>query len=157
MMLRNLIHTRDELAPALARIVLGLVMLPHGAQKVLGWFGGYGFEGTMGYFTGTLHVPALLGVAAILAESAGAVALVTGFAGRLGALGIAANMLAATLLVHLPNGFFMNWFGTQRGEGFEYQVLALALAAIVLVRGSGAASVDLALTRGRAPRPALAS
>jgi putative oxidoreductase len=151
-MLRRLIYTQDELAPALARIVLGLVMLPHGLQKVFGWFGGNGFSGTMGFFTNMMHIPYPLGVLAILAESVGAVMLILGLLGRLGALGIATNMLVAIFMSHLANGFFMNWGGTQKGEGFEYHLLALALALIVIIRGSGAASVDLALSRRR-PEP----
>src|SRR5664279_5237392 len=95
------------------RVLLGLVMAPHGAQKLLGWFGGYGFSGTMNYFTSTLHVPALLAVLVILAESLGALGLVLGLGTRLAAFGIAANMVGEVLTTHLSVGFFMNWFGNQ--------------------------------------------
>lgn len=141
-LVRRFVATDGDWAPAIARVALGLVMLPHGAQKVFGWFGGYGFSATMGFFTGTLGIPAPLAVLAILAESAGALALVLGFAGRLMAFGIAAVMVGAVLMAHLPHGFFMNWSGTAAGEGFEYHLLALALAAVVIVRGSGRYSVD---------------
>jgi putative oxidoreductase len=150
-MLKRLIYTRNEVAPALARLAIGLVILPHGLQKVFGMFGGPGWNGSIGFLTGMLHVPYWLAVLAILAESAGALALILGFLGRLGALGVIANMAVAIAMVHWPNGFFMNWSGMQKGEGFEYHILAIALALIVVIRGSGAASVDLALSRGTAP------
>jgi putative oxidoreductase len=146
-MLRRLIETRNEWAPAVARLVLGLVMLPHGLQKLFGMFGGPGWSGAIGFLTGGLHVPYPFAVLAILAETAGALALILGFLGRVGAFGVMVNMLVATFMVHWPNGFFMNWGGNQKGEGFEYHILAIGLAIIVMIAGSGAASVDLALTR----------
>lgn len=145
--LRRLLATDSAIAPSIARVALGLVMFPHGAQKALGWFGGYGFSGTYGFMTGKLGVPGLFAVLAILAEFLGAIALVVGFGSRVAALGIAAVMLVAVAMVHLPFGFFMNWTGAQGGEGFEYHILALALAAIVLVKGGGKGSVDGVLTR----------
>lgn len=140
--LTRLLATPDDPVLLGVRLTLGLVMLPHGLQKTLGLFGGYGFEGTLGFFTGTLGIPWAFALAAILAESLGALALVLGLFGRVAALGIAANMLVAALMSHVANGFFMNWFGNQGGEGFEYHLLALALAAVVMVRGSGRASLD---------------
>src|SRR5450432_3584879 len=124
------------------RLLLGLVMFPHGAQKMFGWFGGYGFSGTMSYFTGTLHFPALLAVLVILAEGLGSLGLVVGLGTRVAAFGIAANMIGAVLTTHLSVGFFMNWFGKQPGEGFEYHLLALALAVPLIVRGGGAWALD---------------
>jgi len=121
-------------------------MFPHGAQHLLGWFGGHGFAGTMGYFQ-SFHVPAPLAFLVIIAESFGSLALITGLLSRLSAFGIAAIMLVAIATTHLSNGFFMNWFGAQKGEGFEYHLLALGLAAIVLLRGGGALSLDGLLTR----------
>ena len=100
------------------RLVLALVILPHGAQKLLGWFGGYGFDGTMGFFTGTLGIPAALAVLVILGESLGALGLAFGAFTRLSAFGVAATMLGAVFMAHAPNGFFMNWTGQQAGEGF---------------------------------------
>lgn len=146
-MLRRLILTRNDWAPAIARLVLGLVILPHGLQKLFGMFGGPGWNGFIGFMTQGMHVPYPLAVLAILAETAGALALILGFLGRVGAFGVAVNMLVATFLVHAPNGFFMNWGGNQKGEGFEYHILAVGLALIVMLAGSGAASVDLALSR----------
>ena len=127
------------------RVALGLIMFPHGAQKLLGWFGGYGYSGTMAFFTGTMHLPAPLALLIIVAESVGAAALVLGAGTRLAALGITAVMIGAIVTTHLPVGFFMNWAGAQRGEGFEYHLLALALAMPLVVRGAGAFSVDGAI------------
>src|SRR6266513_813793 len=107
--LQILFKTNDSFVPLIARLALGLVMFPHGAQKALGWFGGYGFSGSMGFFTGQLHIPALFAFLAIAAEFAGSIGLITGFLGRVAAFGIAVNMLVATLTVHAANGFFMNW------------------------------------------------
>ena len=141
-MLHFLLKTEDSAAPLLARLTLGLVMFPHGAQKALGWFGGYGFTGTMGFFTGTMHIPAFFAFLAIAAEFAGSLALLAGLGSRVAAFGIAAVMAVAVLTVHASNGFFMNWSGAQKGEGFEYHLLVLGLALIVLVYGAGKASLD---------------
>jgi len=138
----RVLATHGDLGAAIARVTLGAVMFPHGAQKLLGWFGGHGFHGTMAAFTGSMGIPAPLALLVILAESIGAVALLSGFAGRLAAAGIAAVMVGAVVMVHGANGFFMNWYGTGAGEGFEYHLLALGLALVVIVRGSGALSVD---------------
>jgi putative oxidoreductase len=150
-MLRTLSTTTSDPAPLIARVTLGAVMFPHGAQHLLGWFGGYGFAGTLDWMTGTLGFPAPLAALAIITEFIAPFALVLGLAGRLAALGILGLMLGAAG-THAPNGFFMNWFGTLPAgtEGFEYHLLALALSAIVAVKGSGAASLDRYLTRERA-------
>ncbi len=145
-MWRKLLATPDDWVSLVARLGLGLVMFPHGAQKMLGWFGGYGFHGTLQFFTGPMHLPALLGVLAILAEFLGSLGLIAGLLGRIAAFGIGCNMVAAVLMVHGQNGFFMDWGGNQKGEGFEYHILALTLVIIVLVRGSGKASLDRVLS-----------
>ena len=146
-MFRKLIETPNDYAIFVARVALAAVMFPHGAQKVFGWFGGHGYSATVGFFTGTLGIPAPLAVLVILAESVGAVALALGLRGRVSAFGIAATMLGAVVMVHGKAGFFMNWSGQQGGEGFEYHVLAIALAAAVIIRGSGALSLDRLLHR----------
>lgn len=140
--LKVLTKTNDSGAPLLARLALGIVMFPHGAQKLLGWFGGYGFTGTMGFFTGTMHIPAVFAFLAIAAEFFGSLGLIFGVLSRVAALGIASNMLVAIVMVHQANGFFVNWNGNQKGEGIEYHLLAIGLALIVLVYGAGKASVD---------------
>ena len=132
----------DNAGLTLIRVVLGAVILPHGLQKTFGLFGGYGWEGTMGFFTGQMGIPAALAVLAILAESIGAVALMAGFLGRVAALGIIGVMVGAVTTVHANVGFFMNWNGTQAGEGFEYHLLAVAMGVLIVWKGSGAYSVD---------------
>src|SRR6266404_5378556 len=124
--LLTLLKTNDTFTPFIARLALGLVMFPHGAQKALGWFGGYGYTGTMGFFTGQIHIPALFAFLAIAAEFAGSIGLITGFLSRVAAFGIAVEMLVAIILVHGANGFFMNRYGNQKGEGFEYHSSHLA-------------------------------
>jgi putative oxidoreductase len=121
-------------------------MFPHGAQKVLGWFGGHGFSATMGAFTHSMHIPAVFAFLAIAAEFAGSLGLIVGFLSRVAAFGIAMNMTVAILAVHHANGFFMNWMGNQKGEGFEYHLLAIGLALVVMVCGGGKASIDSALS-----------
>lgn len=137
-----LCKTNDSFAPLIARLTLGIVMFPHGAQKALGWFGGYGFTGTMNFFTQQMHIPAPLAFLAITAEFAGSIGLIVGCLSRIAAFGIATNMVVAILTVHAANGFFMNWYGQQKGEGFEYHLLAIGLALIVIFHGAGKASLD---------------
>lgn len=145
-MFRKLINTDDNWASLIARVVLGLVILPHGLQKLLGLFGGAGFTGTMGYFT-SQGMPAVVAFLVIMGESFGALGLITGFIGRFCAFGIMTIMLGAMFMVHLKAGFFMNWTGQQQGEGFEYHLLALGLGLIVLLKGSGAFSIDRILSK----------
>jgi putative oxidoreductase len=140
-MFRKLFSTSNDFTFTLARLVLGLVFFAHGAQKMLGWFGGYGFHGTMGFFT-QMGIPAPLAFLAICAEFFGGLGLLVGFLSRIAALGIITNMLVAVVTVHRVNGLFMNWTGQQKGEGFEFHLLAIALAIIIVVKGSGALSID---------------
>src|SRR5271165_1801253 len=144
-MLRKLFATNGDTATAVLRLVLGVIFFAHGAQKMLGWFGGYGFSGTMGFFTGAMHIPAPLAFLAIAAEFFGGIGLIVGFLTRIAAFGISVNMLVAIATVHSANGFFMNWGGTQKGEGFEYHLLVLAMTAFLMIRGAGAFSVDRTL------------
>src|SRR5580698_8100213 len=126
-MLRSLLVTEDSKATAILRLVLGIVFFAHGAQKLLGWYGGPGFSGSMGLFTGYLHIPAPLAFLAFAAEFFGGLGLILGFLTRIAAFGIAVNMLVAIATVHRAFGFFMNWNGNQKGEGFEYHLLVLAV------------------------------
>jgi putative oxidoreductase len=156
-MLRKLFATDDSTATSLLRLVLGIVFFAHGAQKMLGWFGGPGFSGTMGLFTGYLHIPAPFAFLAIAAEFFGGLGLILGFLTRIAAFGIAVNMLVAVAMVHRSFGFFMNWTGTQKGEGFEYHLLALAVTAFLMIRGAGALSLDyLVATASPTVQPSLA-
>jgi len=145
-MIRQLSATDDSLATAILRLTLGAVFFAHGAQKMLGWFGGFGYRGTMGFFTDMMHVPAPLAFLAIAAEFFGGIGLIFGFLARIAALGIGVNMVIAILTVHRAFGFFMNWTGTQKGEGFEFHLLVLAIVSFLIIRGAGAYSVDRVLT-----------
>jgi putative oxidoreductase len=144
-MLRKLLSTSDDRVLLLLRLALGVVMFPHGAQKALGWYGGAGLDATIAQF-GQMGIPSFLSMLVIAAEFLGSILLVVGFMGRVAAFGIACVMVGAVIMVALPNGFFMNWSGQQAGEGFEYHILAFVLAAVIMWRGSGAASIDRALT-----------
>jgi putative oxidoreductase len=144
-MFRSLIATPADAMLLVLRLFLGVVFFPHGAQKVLGWFGGAGFSGTMGSFE-KMGIPAIFAFLAIMAEFAGSLGLLVGFLGRIAAFGILVNMLVAILFVHAKNGMFMNWQGNQAGEGFEYHLLVIAIAIVLIVRGSGLWSIDRAIT-----------
>ena len=145
--MKRLLLTDDDLAAFALRVLLGLVFLPHGAQKVFGWFGGAGFSATMSMFTDKAGIPAVLAFLAIMAESAGALALVAGFFTRLAAIGIGVNMIICAAGNHIKNGFFMNWFGSQKGEGFEYHILAVAIAIALVIKGGGRWSIDRLITK----------
>ena len=144
---RAITATTAEITPAVLRLVLGLVMFPHGAQKLLGWFGGYGFSGTMGFLTQQAGLPTPIALLVIVIEFFGSLALILGAFSRAAALGVIAVMVGAVMTVHLPNGFFMNWSGAQPGEGFEYHLLAIAIALAIVIKGSGAFSIDRRLSR----------
>ena len=153
----KLFETDDSTATAMIRLVLGVVFFAHGAQKMLGWFGGFGFSGTMDFFTGTMHIPAPLAFLAIAAEFFGGLALILGFLARIAAFGIAVSMVVAIATVNKAFGFFMNWYGTQKGEGFEYHLLVLAMTAFLMIRGGGAFSIDRAIaTASPTAQPSLA-
>jgi putative oxidoreductase len=144
-MFRKLIHTTDDPVLTSLRLALGIVFFAHGAQKMLGWFGGPGYSGAMSYFTQTLNIPGFLAVLAILAEFLGGLGLIVGLLSRVAGFAIAVEMGVAVFLVHLPNGFFMNWYGNKAGEGFEFHLLAIAIAATIAVKGAGAVSLDRAI------------
>jgi putative oxidoreductase len=143
-MLHKLIHTNPAAAPAILRLTLGVVFFAHGAQKMLGWWGGYGFSATMGAFE-HMGTPAVFAFLAIAAEFFGGIGLILGLLSRVAAFGIACVMVVAIVKVSLVNGFFMNWSGQQKGEGFEYHLLVLAMTAAIMIAGSGAWSVDRAM------------
>jgi putative oxidoreductase len=138
--------TSSDVSLTILRLVLGVVFFAHGAQKMLGWFGGYGFQGTMGFFE-HMGMPAPVALLIICTEFFGGLGLIVGLLTRIAALGIGVEMIGAVFMVHLQNGFFMNWYGTQKGEGFEYHLLAIAVAAALLLRGSGAFSLDRTLSK----------
>jgi len=129
------------LVPLVLRLALAAVIFPHGAQKVLGWFGGPGLKGTLDFFRKS-GIPGPLAMLAIAAEFLGPLGLATGLLTRVAALGIASVMIVAIFRVHRQHGFFMNWYGNQGGQGFEYHLLALGLAVALIVGGAGAWSLD---------------
>jgi putative oxidoreductase len=144
--MKRLLATSDDVTLTILRLVLGVVFFAHGAQKMLGWFGGYGFHGTMGFFEHQ-GMPAPVAFLIICTEFFGGLGLIVGLLTRIPALGIGVEMIGAIFIVHLPNGFFMNWYGNQKGEGFEYHLLVIAIAAALLIRGGGAFSADQALSK----------
>src|SRR5262245_53515862 len=117
-MWQKLFETDFDRTMTFLRCFLGVVLFPHGAQKLLGWYGGAGFDRTMSSFSERMHVPALFVLLMIATEFLGSIALIIGAMGRLAAFAFVVEMMTAVYLVHLPNGFFMNWNGRQAGEGF---------------------------------------
>jgi putative oxidoreductase len=144
-------------APFVLRFTLAVVLFPHGAQKLLGWFGGYGFHGTMGYFESAMHLPAFLALAAILVEFFCPILLFFGLFTRFVAAVMGIHMLVAMLMVHVGNGFFMNWTGAQKGEGFEYHLLFIGIALALVISGSGCCSIDRLICKQRHKDPASGS
>jgi putative oxidoreductase len=144
-MFQKLLQTHNDLVLTFCRLILGIVLFAHGAQKVLGWFGGFGFSGTVAAF-GKFGMPAPLVYFVMFVEFFGGLSMIFGLLSRLAGLGIIALMLGAIFTVHIHNGFFMNWYGNQKGEGFEYHLLVIALAFLFMVRGAGALSLDHAIS-----------
>ena len=150
--MKKLLATSDDFMLTVLRLVMGVVFFAHGAQKMLGWFGASATllleepYGTMGFFTQQMGIPTALAFLAICAEFFGGLGLILGLLSRIAAFGIICNMLVAIATVHHVNGFFMNWTGQQKGEGFEYHLLAIAIGLAILVRGAGAWSIDRLLS-----------
>lgn len=144
---KTIFATNDIAGIAILRIALGIILFPHGAQKLLGWFGGYGFNGTMGYLTGAAGLPWILAFLVIAIEFFGALALIFGFATRIVAVGIIALFAGIIFTIHSQFGFFMNWAGNQGGEGYEYHLLVIGMALALLVSGAGKWSVDQAMQK----------
>ncbi|MGE5432749.1 MAG: DoxX family protein [Syntrophomonadaceae bacterium] len=134
------------------RVVAAIAILPHGAQKLLGWFGGAGLQATLNGFSAYLGIPPYLAILAVLAESIGAVLLILGLFSRVSALGLAVTMVVAVFTAHIHNGFFMNWGGTAKGEGFEYHFLYLAIVLVIAVKGAGAFALDSILSKRTSER-----
>jgi putative oxidoreductase len=146
-----LFSTNNSWSPVIIRVLLGLVLGAHGAQKLLGLFGGYGFDGTVNFFTGTVGLPWIVGLMVIVIEFFGSLSLLAGLATRLWSLSMVFLFLGIVFTSHLQNGFFMNWFGNQQGEGYEFFILAIGMAASLVISGAGAFSVDrkIAASKGK--------
>ncbi len=147
-----LFTTHASVGIFIVRVVLAIVICAHGAQKLLGWFGGQGYTGTMGFFTTSMGLPWLIAFLVIIAESVGSLSLLAGFLTRFVTASYFLIMLGAIAMVHWPHGFFMNWFGQQQGEGFEYHVLVIGMSLALLVEGGGAWSLDHLIARRLAQR-----
>ncbi len=145
-------QTRPDFTGLLLRLTAAIVLFPHGAQKMLGWFGGYGFSGTMAFFTDTLHLPWLIGFLVIVIEFVGPLFLLAGVATRLWAAFTAILMVGIIVTSHLDNGFFMNWFGNQKGEGYEFHLLMIGICLALVVNGGGRYSVDGSVRLGKKER-----
>jgi putative oxidoreductase len=145
--MKKIFQTNENTTATIIRIVLGAILFPHGAQKLLGWFGGYGFSGTMGFLTGTAGLPWVVAFLVITIEFFGALALILGFATRVVAIGIIVLFAGIIFTSHLNNGFFMNWSGQLQGEGYEYHLLVIGMALALLISGAGKWSVDYALQK----------
>lgn len=141
-MFLRLIKTNDSVGLTILRLLLGIVFLAHGSQKMLGLFGGSGFSATMRMFENGQHIPPVLAFLAIAAEFFGGIGLILGLLSRVAAFGIFVNMVVAIKTVHIHNGFFMNWSGKQAGEGYEYHLLVLGMTAAIMIMGAGAFSLD---------------
>ena len=142
-MKNKIFKTNNDWTGLVTRLTIGLILFPHGAQKMLGIFGGYGFSGTMGFFTGTMHLPWLIGFLVIVIGFIGSLSLIAGFASRLWSALVIIEMLGAVITTHLNNGFFMNWAGNQKGEGYEFHLLMIGLALATFINGSGKFSADV--------------
>jgi len=141
-MFKKIINTGNDHSLLILRVVLGVVLMAHGLQKAFGWFNGFGWNNTINYFTGTVGIPALLGAFVILIETLGALFLILGFAGRINAALMGIVIIGAMVVDHVKNGFYMNWFGIQKGEGFEFDLLFIAISIALVLKGSGSFSVD---------------
>lgn len=148
-MLRNLLRTPDDKVLTLLRVVLAIVVFPHGAQKMLGWFGGFGPSGTLGFLTTQMHIPYAIALLVFVGEFFAPIALFFGFLGRLSALAIAIDFVTVASKAHVQNGFFMNWGGQQKGEGYEFFILLVGIAIALTIRGSGAWSIDRLIAKDR--------
>ncbi len=140
--MKRILATKDEWVGLVTRLTIGIIILPHGLQKLFGMFGGFGFEGTMGFLTSTVHLPWIIAFIVIMIESVGAMSLIVGFASRIWAALMIVLMIGAINVARLSNGFFMNWSGMQKGEGFEYHLLVIGLSIATLIVGSGKYSID---------------
>lgn len=141
-MKNQIFHTNNDWTGLATRLSMGLILFPHGAQQMLGIFGGYGFSGTMGFLTGSLHLPWVIAFLVIAILFFGSISLVTGFASRLWSIAVIVIFTGTIFTAHIGNGFFMNWYGTQKGEGYEYALLVIGLSIATLINGSGKYSID---------------
>jgi putative oxidoreductase len=139
---KRLTQTSNDPTLTVARWVLAIIFLGHATQKAFGWFGGMGFERSLGFFQDTMGIPPPLTILVMITELSAAAGLVAGLLTRVAAVGLMGIMIVAPFANHLYPRFFMNWSGTRGGEGYEYHLLAIALLLVLIVRGGGAWSLD---------------
>ncbi len=143
----KLFETKNDVAPLVLRVLLGILLLPHCLQKLFGWFGGEGYSGTMEFFTGSMGLPAILASLYMLAEPLACMGLISGFMTRIAAFFIAVEMAMDVAMIHVSYGFFMNWNGDKDGEGIEYHLLVIVITVALMLRGGGKWSVDSAISK----------
>ncbi len=153
-MKQKIFSTNNDYAGLVTRLAIALIIFPHGAQKMLGWFNGFGFSGMMNYFTGTMHLPWVIAFLVIIIEFFGTISLGVGFASRFWSIAILILFIGIIFTAHIQNGFFMNWFGTQKGEGYEFDLLVIGLCIATLINGSGKFSVDKIISKSIRDRAA---
>jgi len=141
-LIQTLLSTQSNIGFSISRLTLGLVLFPHGAQKMLGLFGGYGFNGTMEFFSQEMGLSPIVALSVITIEFFGSIALILGFLSRFWAMAFIGLFMGIIFTSQLQNGFFMNWFGNQEGEGYEYSILIIGLALSTLINGSGRYAFD---------------
>jgi putative oxidoreductase len=148
-LVKTLLATNPIIGFSIARLTLGLVIFPHGAQKLLGLFGGNGYLATMDFFTIQMGLPSFVAFSIIMIEFFGSISLILGFFSRFWALSLTGMFMGIIYTTQLEHGFFMNWFGNQAGEGYEYSLLVIGLALTILVNGSGKWSIDKLITKNQ--------
>lgn len=146
-MKNKIFNTNDDWTGFVIRLTLGLILFPHGAQKMFGWFGGPGFSKEVKHLTEYMHLPWIISVMVILTEFWGSVSLIMGLASRLWSVAFGVLFVNIIFIAHLENGFFMNWFGTQKGEGYEYHLLVIGLCIALGLNGSGKYSADQLISK----------
>jgi len=147
-MKQKIFFAKNDWTGFMLRLTIGAIIFPHGAQKMLGWFGGYGFSGTMNYFTDNIHLPWIIGFLVIIIEFFGSLFLLLGIASRIWAILLIFLMIGIIFSSHIDNGFFINWSGNNKGEGYEYHLLVIGLSIAILLNGSGKCSIDKYLAKG---------
>lgn len=148
-LVKQLLKTNPNIGLSIARLTLGLVIFPHGAQKLLGLFGGYGYSGTMDFLNTQMGLPSIVAFSVIMIEFFGSISLVLGFFSRLWAIALVGMFTGIIITTQLEHGFFMNWFGNQAGEGYEYSLLVIGLALSVAANGSGKWSIDGLISKNK--------
>src|SRR5579872_5678054 len=141
-MRNNIFKTTGDWTGPVLRLSMALVMMPHAIQHTTGGFGGFGYAKVMDYFTLTMHMPWLLAFLVIVIEVLAPLLLLLGFATRFAAASLIVLMTGIIFSSHIQFGFFMNWFGTQKGEGYEYHLLYIGLALAAFFNGGGKYAVD---------------